>query len=216
MEYTFKFRASDVGKTGGAAATSNPTDRASAPKKFGTFTLAFRSRSISTVSSTSSLQKLPASNAGTKRKRSSSETPEDERPAKKNYIPNRQVVLKGNDGLPVTFYFQGYNDPDTLKEEGLGADGIPADVDADIDDLVERDPWARYDHPWADIPGMVEFILEETDFPETAAIHDDTAESLYALAKVYAEDEGEYPGSDFEFSDDEEENMDEGEDEEEL
>ncbi|KAI1417334.1 hypothetical protein F5Y13DRAFT_152520 [Hypoxylon sp. FL1857] len=193
---TFTFRVRDVANangtpntivTGGYAPSSNSCGVHA--HKFPALTA--ESPSSSTSSSASSDEKSPVSEDRPKRKRDHSETLENERPAKRHYIPAREVVMKNGDKL-VTLHFEGYNNPNVDDADKL------SDVDADIYDLVKRDPEACYDHPWTNMPGLVEYLLENSIFEETVGIHNDTEECLYALAEAYADGEGFTEDSDSE------------------
>ncbi|KAI0116604.1 hypothetical protein F4776DRAFT_279972 [Hypoxylon sp. NC0597] len=208
MESTFTSLTSNVGNADGATsttATSHDGGCASLPQVDGEFTLPIRSASRSSISTSTSTSTLESTIAvdGSKRKRSLSETPEEERPAKKHYIPSRYVVFNSPSGTSVTIHFQGYIDEDVMKEVGVPDDGIPEDVDANIYDLVGRDPEACYNHPWVDLPGLVEYVLEDGLEEATASIHDDSDESLYALGETYG-DIDYYSDSD-DYSDEDEE-----------
>ncbi|OTA97639.1 hypothetical protein M434DRAFT_26673 [Hypoxylon sp. CO27-5] len=217
MEFTFTSHTTNPGNADGATsttATSRDGGRASLPKAGGVYVLpirsASRSSSASTGSSTATLKSTTTVDSP-KRKRSLSETPEDERPAKKLYIPARQVVFEDPIGPSVTIHFQGYINIDPY-EEGYYEDGIPEDIDAGILELVEQDPEARYNHPWVDIPGIIQYVLEGGLEEETAGIHDDTDEGLCFLAEVYGE--REYGLDPDDYSDDSVEDEEDEEDEE--
>ncbi|KAI1379079.1 hypothetical protein F4677DRAFT_357273 [Hypoxylon crocopeplum] len=73
-------------------------------------------------------------------------------------------------------------------------EGIPDDIDADVNDLVGPDPDGSLTHPWADIPGLLE-ALDEEDNWEFACIHDNTTASISRLAEAW---EREWEGIDTE------------------
>ncbi|KAI1137429.1 hypothetical protein F5Y05DRAFT_387192 [Hypoxylon sp. FL0543] len=163
MEHQFTFRVPNDCSTNGAAnnatAPSCPSGCAEPAQTFGASNSPIRGLGTSAGGNMASLATSMATSVGSKRKRACSEMPEEERPGKKHFVPSREVTLKDHNGLPVKVQFDSYNDPDDELE--LPAGGIPEDVDADITDLVPRDPQASYNHPWADIPGIVDSVLEE-------------------------------------------------------
>ncbi|KAI2605514.1 uncharacterized protein GGS25DRAFT_433552 [Hypoxylon fragiforme] len=92
----------------------------------------------------------------------------------------KQVRLVRDDNVFCTIQYQGHNPADD--------EGIPDDIDADIDDLVARDPNESQDILSAAIPGILESAMEGAG-PEYFGTPDDPNYGLHLLANMYAHDE---------------------------
>ncbi|KAI2468171.1 hypothetical protein F4781DRAFT_399637 [Annulohypoxylon bovei var. microspora] len=72
-----------------------------------------------------------------------------------------------------------HHDKDDAEEEDT-----LSDVDASVDDLVAADPDAATNHPWTDIPGLIDDVKAIACLQSTLrAIHQDTEEGLKFLTR---------------------------------